>query len=98
MTIYSDVYAGVRGWTKRPSLATETNLAIAQAVRTAHRSGKFWRDLVTVTLAGLPLDQIQQIDLAALVPNFRKIARVAPTGYDGNYDGVDVSDLFDQDK
>lgn len=98
MSLYTDVFAGVVAWTNRPDLVTETDTAIRQAVRSAHRSGTYYRDLVSVPLTGITAEQIQQIDLSSAAPNFRRLATVGPTGYDLQYSEAGVLDLFDQDK
>jgi hypothetical protein len=96
MSTYSDIFDGVVAWTNRPSLVAETNLAIRQAVRSAHRAGTFPKDLGTVDLT-VTTDQIQQIDLSSAVPDLRAIARVYPTDLDYEYKEVQVLDLFDND-
>jgi hypothetical protein len=98
MSLYTDIVAAVIQWTSRPDLTAETDLAIRQAVRSAHKAGTFYRDLATVSLTGLATDQIQAIDLSTAAPDYRKLAYVKPTNYDLKYEEVGVLDLFDQDK
>lgn len=98
MTIYTDIRDGVYAWTNRPALVSETDYAIRQALRAAHRSATFWRDLQVLNLTAQPTGQIQTIDLAAVAPRFRQLAVCKPTDYDLNYTPVDILDLFDQDK
>lgn len=97
MSIYSDVFDGVVAWTNRADLVTETDTAIRQAVRAAHRAGSFYRDMTTVALTGQALTQVQSIDLSSAAADLRKIATVNPTGYDVQYSEVSALDLFDQD-
>jgi hypothetical protein len=96
MSTYTDIFDGVVAWTNRPSLVAETNLAIRQAVRTAHRAGTFPKDLCTLPLT-VSTDQVQQIDLSSVAPDLRAIARVFPTDLDYEYKEVQVLDLFDND-
>lgn len=98
MTLYTDTIANVVAWTNRADLTAEMDLAVMQAVRAAHRAGNFFRDLVTLPLVGQPTDQIQQIDLSAVLTNSRKLATIGPTGTDLQYSEAHVLDLFDQDK
>lgn len=98
MSIYTEIRDGVFAWTNRSDLTTETDTAIRQAIRTAHRSGSFYRDLVILPLTALPTDQTQIIDLSSAAPDFRQLATCGPTGYDFQYDVTDISDLFDADK
>jgi putative exporter of polyketide antibiotics len=97
MSLYTDIFAGVVTWTNRPDLTAETDLAIKQAIRTAHRAGSFPRDLQSAAITGLSLDQIQSIDLTTVAPDFRQVATLGPTGLDLQYNPILVTDLFDQD-
>lgn len=98
MALYDEILADVLGWTNKPAMVNETDMAIRQAVRTAHKSAKFWRDLVVQPVAGLSVtDQIQQVDLVSSCPRFRQLAYVKPTGEDRTYKAVEVLDLFDPD-
>lgn len=98
VSLYTDIRDGVFLWTNRPNLVNETDAAIRQALRTAHRSGSFYRDLQTVAITGLPQDRIQVIDLATATPNFRNLAYVKPTDVlDAYYEEATVRDLLDQD-
>lgn len=98
MSLYTDIRDGVIVWTNRPDLVAETDAAIRQALRSAHRAALFWRDLETVPLTLQPLDQVQQIDLTAAAPGFKQMAYVKPTGLDLHYNPVDIGDLFDDYK
>lgn len=98
MSIYTDIRDGVFTWTNRSDLVAETDSAIRQAIRTAHRQGSFWRDLVTLNLTAQPVTAIQSIDLSVSAPNFRQLQAAGPTGSDLQYSVVDISDLFDQDR
>ena len=98
MSFYTDIRDGVYAWTNRSDLVLETDTAIRQALRAAHRSGTFYRDLVILNLTAQPTDQIQVIDLASVAPNYKQISYVKPTGYDLHYTPIDILDLFDQDK
>ena len=91
---YTSIFDQVITWTNKPSLVAETNIAIRNAIRTAHKSGKFWRDLVTVSITGVPIAEVQQIDLSAY-PDFRQLATLeSPIA---RMEPVDVLDLYDLD-
>lgn len=95
---YTSLIAGIVTWTNRPDLQVEMDMAIKNAVRMAHRAGKFLRDIVTVQL-DVPVEQIQRIAYTDLpFARFRQLLSVGPTGADLEYDAVDVLDLFDYDK
>ena len=100
MSLYQDIFDAVVTWTSRPKMVAETNLAISQAVRKAHRAGMFPRDLAVTTLSGVPTNAegLQVIDLSASVPNYRQLAYVKPSGQQRRYTAVGITDLFDQDK
>lgn len=98
MSLYTEIRDGVMTWTNKPLMVAETDLAIKQALRTAHKAGTFYRDLVTVNLTGQAQDTVQQIDLPTQCPGFRQMAYVKPTGRELHYSFIDITDLFDQDK
>lgn len=100
MSLYQDIFDAVVTWTSRPTLTNETNLAIIQAVRKAHRVGMFPRDLTVTTLTGVTTSSegLQVIDLATNAPNYRQLAYVKPTGQQQKYNPVGITDLFDADK
>jgi len=96
MTLYTDLRDGIFEWTKRPDLTADTDMAIRQAVRNAHKSGTFWRDLAEEPVTGLAIDQsVQSIDLTAFAAPFRKILKVGVTGTDQEYTKADALDLLD---
>ena len=98
MTTYSGIFDDVVTWTNRPKLINETAMAIRQAVRSAHRAGVFYRDLVTVPIVGVSTaNAIQQIDLSAVAPNYRQLATLSPTGTDIYFSPVSIRDLLDHD-
>lgn len=98
MTTYSDIFDDVVRWTNRPKLVTETAMAIRQAVRSAHRAGLFYRDLVTVQISGVSTaNPIQQIDLTAVAPNYRQLGTLTPTNSDIYFDSVSIRDVLDRD-
>lgn len=98
MSLYTDIQTGVVTWTNRPDLTAETDMAIKQALRTAHRAGTFYRDLLTVNLTAQPTTQVQTIDLSANCPNYKQLCYVKPTNYDLRYTPIDILDVFDYDK
>lgn len=97
MSLYTDIRDAVFVWTNKPSLVAETDIAIKQALRTAHRAGTFYRDLVIVPITGVTIGPLQTIDLPAVAPRIRQIAYVKPANATGQYDFVDISDLYDQE-
>jgi len=98
VSLYTDIRDGVFLWTNRPTLVNETDAAIKQAVRAAHKSGSFYRDLQIVAATGLPLDRIQTIDLSTATPRYRQLAYVKPTAVlDQYYSEVSILDLLDQE-
>lgn len=100
MSQYTDLFADIVSWTNRPEKTAETNLAIKQAIRAAHKAGNWYRDLATATLTNVPIQQIQEIDFTdtAKFTRFKQIATIKPTGRENfQYKVVDVLDLVDQD-
>lgn len=93
---YTSIYAQVIEWTNKPAMTVETKSAIRSAVRHAHKAGKFWRDLVTVPVGPVAIEQIQQIDLTAY-PRFRQLATLKSPQMDKPLTVVDVLSLVDQD-
>lgn len=98
MSLYTDIVAGVNAWTNRPLMTAEIDIGIRQALRAAHRAGKFPRDLVEVVATGLSTTTVPQVvDLAVVAPLCRQIAQVKPTGVNLAYKEVLIGDLFDLD-
>jgi hypothetical protein len=97
MSLYTDIRDAVFVLTSRPRLTAETDVAIAQAVRKAHRANTFYRDLVTLPVTGVTAETLQTIDLSAVAPDLRAIATVEATGADLPYTPADVTELFDPD-
>jgi len=97
MTTFASLQTKVYTYTNRPDLATETLAALKQAVRTAHKSGKYWKDLTTQTVSGLSTTSLPQtIDLSAL-SRPRAIAAVTPSGLAGSLDPIGLDDVIDVD-
>ena len=98
MATWDDLKADVFTWTNRSDLVAETELALRQAIRTAHRQGKFWRDLTTTVLSALPVDQpIQAIDIETDLPNFKQICYIKSGYEDKYYSEATAVDLLDND-
>lgn len=96
---WEELKAAVIQWTNKPTLVAETEMAIRQAIRIAHRQGKFWRDLTVLTLSGLDTDTaIQVIDIPTLLPRFKQIKYIR-SGADETvfYKEVDAADLLSHD-
>lgn len=96
MALWDDVLAEVISVTNRPELTAETAIALRQAVRAAHKSHKFWRDLTVVTKSSLSAsDALQTISITSDLPRFRQMAYVKSGTTDKFYRPVDISDLVD---
>lgn len=95
MSLYTDIRDDVFVWTNRPYLAADTDIAILQALRAAHRAALFWRDIVEVDLPAQAVQTVQQIDIAANTTRFKQVAYIKPTGVDKHYKPVDITDLMD---
>lgn len=96
MSIYTDIRDGVFEFTNRTDLTAETDAAIRQAVRTAHKAGSFWRDLVELNLTGQDTTEaLQTIDLSVSAPSFKQLAHIGPTDSNVRYTPVDIKDLLD---
>lgn len=91
---YTSIRDQVYTLTNKPTLTTETDIAIRQAVRAAHRVGKFWRDLVTVPLTSVAVATVQTIDLS-LYPDFRQMASFVSPYKDAPFTPVDALSLVD---
>lgn len=98
MPTWSDLLTEVMTLTKRPDMIVQSEIALRQSVRNAHKSGKYWRDLVEVTLTALDLDQVQSIDIATNLPKFRQMVYIKSTEQEDKYfNPVLVDDLLDND-
>jgi hypothetical protein len=96
MALWDDLFADVVTWTNKPALQAETTIALRQAIRAAHKSGKYWKDLATVQLTGLPADQVQHVDIATNFPQFRQVAYIKYAGTDRWLKPLAVDDLVDE--
>lgn len=97
MATWAELLTEIYSLTNRPDRVAETNLALRQAVRLAHKSGKFWRDLVSTTVT-LPVAQVQEIDIASWAPNFRGVATLgSATNELAVFNPVTIDDLLDSD-
>lgn len=84
--------------TKRPDAVILTEQHLRRAVRTAHKSGKYWRDLQVVQLTGLPLTEVQEVTLATVAPRLRAVASLTSAVNPRLvYDPVAIDDLLDHD-
>lgn len=99
MSLYTEIQADVFSWTNRKLMVTETDMAIRQAIRKAHRAGSFYRDLQTIALTGLSTaSAVQTIDLSSACPLYRQLYTVKPVGSDSiQYDDADIRELLDMD-
>lgn len=99
MSTWTDLVDEVKTITNRSDLDGETNIAVRNAIRTAHKSGKYWRDLVQVNvpLAVDSSNPLQSIDLSAVAPRFRQMATLKYRDYDIFLKDVTIDDLLDTD-
>lgn len=94
MSLWTDLVAEIISLTNRPDLTAETDLALRQAVRAAHKSGKYWRDLALVSVTGLSEDTLQDIPLSNF-PQFRQAIYVKSGTGDKFYKAIAIDDLLD---
>lgn len=93
MSIWTDLQADVYTWTNRPDLVAETTLALRNALRTAHRQGKFWRDLTVVDSPTLPMEQVQSFTLSTTCPRIRQISYIkTPEDSTTGYGGIELTE------
>ncbi len=98
MATLSSLQSAVYTYTNRPDLAAETLAAVKNAVRTAHKSGKYWKDLYSATVAGLPTDVATQNISNIYFTRLRAVATVRPTDREDLYfTPVAIDDLVDLD-
>jgi hypothetical protein len=75
MTVWTDLVADIYVWTNRPDLVNETALALRNAIRTAHRQGVFWRDIVTTSVT-LDVAQVQSFSFSDKCPGMRQLVYI----------------------
>lgn len=98
MATWAEMVAEIYERTKRPDLVSETAQHLKLATRTAHKSGKYWRDLQTAFITALPLDQVQEITLSTAAPRLRAVASLFSTANPKlEYDPITANDLLDED-
>lgn len=99
MALWDDILLESYKLSKRPDLTLEANIGLRQTVRLAHKSAKFWRDLITVPVLNLDTSvQVQEIDIPTNAPRFRQLAYLRnPDAIDQYYKPVDIADLLDED-
>lgn len=97
MALWDDLIAEVYTLTNRSDLSAETALALRNAIRAAHKSGKYWRDLVTTTLTLSETDTVQEVILSDIAPRFRQAAYLKVPDQDVYYSPVSIDDLIDAD-
>lgn len=98
MSLWTDLLDEVYTLTNRPELVAETAIALRKAVRTAHASSRFWRDLVEVPITGLAVQQVQEIQLDLYAPRFRQTAYIKSNTYtELHFEPVTIDDLLDAD-
>lgn len=98
MATWAEMVAEIYERTKRPDLVSETAQHLKLATRTAHKSGKYWRDLTTVTVSSLPLDQVQEITLSTAAPRMRAVASIYSAANNKlEYKPITAAELLDED-
>lgn len=97
MPTWAQLQANVYTITNRPAMVNETTHALKQAIRAAHKAGKFWRDLTEVTVTGLSTTTaVQTIPLASISANFRQAAYVKyPDVENGYMTPITIDDQLD---
>lgn len=89
---FSELVTEVTLWAKAPHMDAGIRAAIRSVTLKYHRKEKFWRDISTVQLVGLPTtDFVQVINITANFPRFRQLLSV---------DGCEIvqpGDLLQQD-
>jgi hypothetical protein len=96
MPLWSALQTKVYTYTNRPDLAAETLAALRRALRTAHQSGKYWRDLDQLTLTGSdPSLQVQSYSLSGTA--VRAVATIKRWDLDEYFSPVAIDDLVDLD-
>jgi hypothetical protein len=98
MPTWAELQSEVYTWTNRPTQIAETTLALKSAIRTVHKSGKFWRDLTKQNTGTLTLAALQPVSLTALSPRFRQMAYVKSTVQDLYLDPVTIDDQLDHNR
>jgi hypothetical protein len=95
MTTWAELVTEVMTLTNRTQLIVETDIAIRNAIRTAHKSGKYWRDLKTAQITptqGL----VQSFDLTSL-PRMRQVAYLKSAEVDRYFTSATIDGLLDAD-
>lgn len=93
--IWDALRAKVYVWTNRPKQVSETDSALKLAIRTAHRQGKFWKDLAIVSYPIPDGEQIQSISIPDWMPRFRQLAWIKNTETETEFTETSPSDLLD---
>lgn len=97
MALWDDLRGEVKTIINKSTLDAEIDLAMRQAIRAAHKSGKYWRDLAEVSLTLPTTDAVQSVDLSTYAPNFRQTAYLKIADQDIYYSPVQIDDLVDAD-
>jgi hypothetical protein len=80
-------------------MIAETDAALRTAIRTVHKSGKFWKDLVIVNAGGLSVaSQLQTISLSTVHPRIRQLAYVKKVDTEEYLDPVTIEDQLDHNR
>lgn len=97
MSLWSDIRADVVELTKRPDLIADTDIAIRLAIRNAHKSGRFWRDLQSSTIGPLSTaTEVQSANIVDFTTRFRQAALVqSGTRPDVHLEVVTIEGLLD---
>lgn len=95
--IWADLVNDVYAITDRPSLVLETTYYLKQCIRSAHKQGKFWRDMTVVPFTPDPSTQLQSINLVDTCPRMRQIAFINNGDSKISYNEVTPLGLTDED-
>ncbi|TXH08470.1 MAG: hypothetical protein E6R04_10610 [Spirochaetes bacterium] len=96
MALWDDLVTEIGDITNRSELTAEIAICLRQAIRNAHRSHKFWKDLAVVSVTGLSADSVPQtFSIATKLPNFRQVAYVKSGSAEKYFKQVTIEDLLD---
>jgi hypothetical protein len=87
---FNELVAEVQIWVNRPDMDAAIRSAVRAVTLKYHRKEKFWRDLESVSLVGLPLDTVQLVDINTWLPGFRQLLSVEGATI------VEAHDLYDE--
>lgn len=98
MSLWTDLLAEINAITTRGELVIETGVALRKAIRSAHSSARFFRDMTEVTISGLTVTQVQEINLDINAPRFRQVVYLrSAERLDKYYTPIAIDELIDSE-